>query len=388
MLLKIYDDVLELYRNNKKIYAKFLSPHRVISTCRINGGLREDIKVMLNHQSCEAKNHSHNSPMGGARRIITDPEAYLDEVCSEEGIDYRYCASLGTAANMHYASIQKLEFQDLWVLAVATGGVETNAGRAGDPAGYYEKGQNFINGSVKEKNLKPGTINIMVFINKPLTRGAIVRAIVTTTEAKTAALEELAVNSRYSSGLATGTGTDQIGIAARMSPEPALTSSGKHTKLGELIGKTVKAAVKETLALQNGLTPESQRSVRIHIERFGTDHQKMVKGICKHLDKETGRLFLDNFDSVNRDPMVVAAVAALVHLRDKAEYKILPRACLKEIYIRYSGYAAAAVSLKYEKTEQYIDKLSDNVSTTSDSAMLKLIYKALAMGFEDKWEKN
>ena len=114
-----------------------------------------------------------------------------------------------------------------------------------------------------------GTINTMLFINRELTPAAMVNTVMTATEAKTAALQELDVNSRYSQGLATGTGTDQIGVAAQLEKGVPLTSAGKHTVLGELIGKTVSGAVKATLALQDSLTPERQRSAVRHLERFG-----------------------------------------------------------------------------------------------------------------------
>jgi len=385
MHLETYDDVLELHRNQKKIYARFLSPHRVLSTCRINGGLREDIKVVLNHQSCEPCNHMD----AHAKRIITEPQAYLEQLCKPEGVDFKHCVCLGTAANMNYAAIHKKEFKDLWVLTIATGGVETNAGRAGDPASYYEKNGVSVHVDNSEKTPEPGTINIMIFINKTLSHGSMARAVVTATEAKTAVLQELAVNSRYSDGLATGTGTDQIAIASRLTDKPELTSAGKHTKLGELIGKTVKAAVGETLGLQNGLTPERQRSVKIHLERFGADKNKMIKGICSHLDDDMSKLIQDNFESIDRDPMIVASVAALVHLRDKAAHGILPLTCMKEIYSSFGAQiaiaASGAASGRVGKTKDYAKQLAGKLHALNSQAMLELIYHALALGFKDKW---
>ena len=50
----------------------------------------------------------------------------------------------------------------------------------------------------------------MLPVNQELTEGAMVRVIITATEAKTAASNELSVGSRYSDDLATGTCTDQI----------------------------------------------------------------------------------------------------------------------------------------------------------------------------------
>ena len=152
---------------------------------------------------------------------------------------------------MRYAVTKQANFRDLLVVAVCTGGVETNAGRAGDPATVYERDGTYER--VSGEQAHHGTINTMLFINRELTPAALVNTVMTATEAKTAALQELDVNSRYSQGLATGTGTDQIGVAAQLEKGVPLTSAGKHTVLGELIGKTVSGAVKATLALQDSL---------------------------------------------------------------------------------------------------------------------------------------
>jgi adenosylcobinamide amidohydrolase len=381
MILDTYYNALEIHRNQKKIYAIFKKPHRVISTCSINGGLRDDLGVLLNHQSCEPCNHKRPS----TGKAITQPEAYLKSVCLEESLDHRACASLGTAANMNYAAVEEMSFKGFTVVAVTTGGVEGNAGRAGDDARYYESHGKFIHEDDPEKQPVPGTINTMLFINKTLTRGAMVRAIVTATEAKTVALQELNVNSRYSNGTATGTGTDQIGIASLLGDEFPLTGSGKHTKLGELIGKTVKKSVMKTLALQNKLTAQGQRSVKIHIERFGTDKKRMQEGICQHLDREKTGVLMNNFDSVDRDPLAVAAVAALVHLRDEFAWGILPNSCAKEIFSSFAAQISASISGRIERIPAYRDKLLADIRDNGDENILELIFHAIALGFNEKW---
>ena len=52
MVLEKYYDGIEIHREEKIIYAKFLSPHRVISTDRITGGLSDELEYIYNHQSC------------------------------------------------------------------------------------------------------------------------------------------------------------------------------------------------------------------------------------------------------------------------------------------------------------------------------------------------
>ena len=93
-----------------------------------------------------------------------DPEAYRRVVCQPYGLPAERCASLNTAANMRYAAIEEAHFRELTVVAVCAGGVETNAGRAGDPATVYEWNGSFQKVSRNEP-APHGTINILLFIN-------------------------------------------------------------------------------------------------------------------------------------------------------------------------------------------------------------------------------
>ena len=380
MLIGKYDGI-EIHRNEKIIYVNFLVPHRVISTCRVNGGLRDDLEGIVNHQSCEPSGHDRKT----LRSTAENPFDYLKPVCEKHELSLEKRAFLGTAANMNNAAVESQKYRGLEVVAVSTGGVEINAGRAGDPAVVYEKDGKFISakGEVDEPH---GTINTIIIINKELTHGAMVRSLVTAAEAKAVALQELAVNSRYSCGLATGTGTDQVGIASRLTGEIPLTGAGKHVKLGELIGLTVKKSIKRTLALQNSLTPQSQCSAKIHLERFGIDKKSMREKICGFLDEEQSKLLENNFENINRDSVTVAATVALVHLRDKIAWGILPENCLPEIFSSYGAQLSASVSGKFERIGYYRECLSQEQMGISSHTFINFICKSFALGFNEKWE--
>jgi adenosylcobinamide amidohydrolase len=250
---------------------------------------------------------------------------------------------------MNNAAFCHEKFSDLEVVAICTGGVERNSGRAGDPASYYEPQKSSANATsnqVEQVEIpKQGTINAMIFINRELTPGAMVTAVITATEAKSAVMQELEVPSRYSEGMATGTGTDQIAVAAKLGGDP-ISYAGKHSKLGELIGRTVHDAVKKTLALQNGLTPAGQCSSFAHLERLGINKRELCEGIGEFLSKDNADLFKQNFSNIVNDPLTVAAVAALVHLRDKFVWGILPESCIPEVMGRYGAQISEAVSGK------------------------------------------
>jgi hypothetical protein len=225
----------------------------------------------------------------------------------------------------------------------------------------------------------------MLFINHGLTEGAMVRAVMTATEAKTAALQELAVGSRYSTGLATGTGTDQIGISARMNSGAMLTGAGNHCVLGELIGRTVHDAVLETLKLQNSLTSESCRSAVYHLQRFGVTRATLIRDVAARLSENEAELFRNNFIVVERDPLVVAAIAAFVHVQDEITWGILPTGCIPELWATFGAQIVAAVSGNYARLSGYRDSLTVTEYLAERDGFLQLITESIALGFTEKW---
>ncbi len=383
MLLAKFYDAVELRRREKIVIARFLEPHLVISTCRAAGGIRSDLEHIFNHQVCEPEAHHPGAEDPG----WDDPLEYRRRVCRRWDLPPQTCATLGTAANMNNIGIQVERFRWLEVAAVVSAGVEGNAGRAGDPAVVFEDNGRFLDLS-GEGHPGPGTINIMLFISHPLTPGALVRSLVTATEAKTAVLQELNINSRYSHGLATGTGTDQIAVACRRDEAIPLTGAGKHCKLGELLARAVMGALRETLARQNRLTPAGQCSLRIHLERFGGSRERLLQGMCAHLDQETAARARHNFKALDRDPLAVAAAAALAHLQDKLNWGLLPAQCRPEIMGAYAAQLAAAVSGKYRYLERYRRELAPAPSQADDQALVELVCRALAAGYRDKWREQ
>lgn len=99
---------------------------------------------------------------------------------------------------------------------------------------------------------KTGTVNIILITNANLTDGAMAKAIITITEAKTTVFQELDIRSTKKPHLqATGTGTDSIIVVGGYGKEVGYT--GGHSKIGEMIAKCVKKSVKEALIKQDKL---------------------------------------------------------------------------------------------------------------------------------------
>lgn len=89
----------------------------------------------------------------------------------------------------------------------------------------------------------PGTINIIVALNRTLAYGAMVEAVQIATEARALAVLAAGIRSVRSGAPATGTGTDCIAIAAPLRGSAGSVRAepycGKHTLLGELIARAV-----------------------------------------------------------------------------------------------------------------------------------------------------
>ncbi|MDR2349474.1 MAG: adenosylcobinamide amidohydrolase [Deltaproteobacteria bacterium] len=395
MLVGSYYEGMELHREDKIVYARFLVPHAVLSTARAGGGYREDLKVLLNHQACEPAGPGHAKAAKG----YTDPGGYMRDVCAIHDLPGEESAGLSTAANMRLVQVEAETHKDLTVVAAVTGGVEGNAGRAGDPATGHEGKDGYepiprVGTDGVPVTPGHGTINTLLFSSLPLTKGALVRAVMMAAEAKTAGLQELNVNSRYSDGLATGTGTDQIGVAARFLADRApLSSAGKHSKLGELIGVTVKRATKGVLIRQNGMTPDRQCSVKILMERFFVkDGYHRISGeelavyASAFLPEDLRALFVSNRKPVFHDPVNAAATAALVHLRDEFAWGILPASVWPEVMSGHAAQLAAAVSGKYDRVPAYRERLKPFSVETDNRGFANLVSSAIAMGFAEKWE--
>jgi adenosylcobinamide amidohydrolase len=145
---------------------------------------------------------------------------------------------LSTGVTMDELAWVEESYQELWVLAFVTAGVETNALRLGvDKAGNIERKGQF----------EPvGTINTIIITSSSLSHAAMAGAFITITEGKVIALEDMGIKSSYSPDLqASGTGTDQIVVISGDSDRA--TYVGGHSKLGELMARAVTRATKIAL---------------------------------------------------------------------------------------------------------------------------------------------
>lgn len=105
----------------------------------------------------------------------------------------------------------------------------------------------------------PGTINVWMFVNGRLAEEAFIQALMTATEAKAKALQELGVKDAVTGSIATGTSTDSMLIAATQKGAE-IGYAGTITPLGKLIGTGVYACIKN--AIQKSLQRKNAEGTR------------------------------------------------------------------------------------------------------------------------------
>ncbi|WP_051013783.1 adenosylcobinamide amidohydrolase [Pararhodospirillum photometricum] len=379
MILARFEDTLTVERLGKILALRLLVPHRVLSTGAVKGGLEDGVGLVFNHQGCEPVGHF----VPGLETLGTAPEAYQEGLLARHGLaDAGPATGMVTAANMNAFGMACHREGALAVLALATGGVDGNAARAGDPASLVEDETGFHprTGS-GDASPRPGTINLMLAVNRPLTPGALVRAVMMATEAKVAALQELSIPSRLSATLATGTGTDQMVVVAPERPGYALSAAGHGMVLGELIARATAEALRETLARQNHLTPVRQGAVGRLLERFGLAPGTLALRVGQHLTAEQAEVFRANSEVLERDPPTVAAVLALIHAHDQGQWGVVASTAWPVIALALGASVACALSGRIERWPAYHSALAAGEALD----LVGVIGRAMALGFADKW---
>ena len=313
-------------RYERSIVVNFTGPRKVLSTSLFNGGYHEDYTYVFNHDS-------KPSPGETMCTSLEDYLQHLHDVTLRLGFEPTKGTGIGTAAYMENVAIIEKSYKELTVTAIVTGGIDVNGGRVGDEASYYrplEKTETTTDDDIRFKTGRQqapngteaaplGTINIILYIDGDLAEPLLARALVTCTEAKTAALQELQAGSHYSMGIATGSGTDQTIVVANSESPYYYDSAGKHSKLGELIGKAVKKAVKLALYKQTHLGPKQQHNLFKRLQRFGLSLNYLFESYMSEYEADGHEKFevLNAFEKYARSNETVVMSAMWSHLVDE-----------------------------------------------------------------------
>jgi iron complex transport system ATP-binding protein len=196
------------------IHVRSESPLNVLSSAIVGGGFRR-----ASHILNAFVDKGYNS---------TNPKADLRALARRCGVEDSFIGLL-TAVYLRKARLAFFEDGDLSVAALITAGVG-NAANAGITQPYRPQ---------------TGTINIILLLDANLTRGAMLNAFITATEAKTAVIQSRNICSP-DGDLATGTSTDTITVATTGKGK-LQNYAGSVTVLGWLIARAVRQALSESL---------------------------------------------------------------------------------------------------------------------------------------------
>jgi adenosylcobinamide hydrolase len=202
--------------HDRTLVVAFPTPYRVLSWAPLGGGFLEAGAII-------------NQQVRTDEYLAEKPEDFLHTLAQ------RFDLPVPVVGLMTGVKIERLvrctvHDDPIIMECCATVGL-SNALAVGDPATYEEH---------------PGTINLIVVTNQPLTAAAMVEAVAIVTEAKVRALYAAGVKSTVSDALATGTGTDCVAVACPPRG-PAYRYCGKHTRFGELLGRVACDATAEGL---------------------------------------------------------------------------------------------------------------------------------------------
>lgn len=263
-----------------------------VSSAIFNGGFSQ-VKAVLNVGVPEGYNDLS---------LHLDPLALITSSAAKLGLTKDYLAML-TAANVKNCSLVTKKAADFSVSVAATAGCSH-----GESSGEEIDVQEIV-----------GTINIIVLIDGNPTESCMVASLITVTEAKSAALRDFDVRSRYTGDSATGSITDSVTVAST-SHGKTIGYSGPASKLGKLVGYCTRKAVTEALIKQEPIW-----ACRTVLDRLKERHLPLEK-LAAELSKIDG-LAVDEkalAEILKNKPLALAYLLTAAKLDDDAKKNLLP----------------------------------------------------------------
>lgn len=197
-------------QNENYIYLQFNHPLRTIS----NGVIGEGIQWLKHFCNFHVEKHYNCS----------EPAKDIYSWMKKYHIPHEQSVGMMTAVKLEDMVVSTKRVDDISIMAVVTAGV----GNAVDISSKDEA----------RKDVKIGTINTMVFIDAHFNDGALVNGIMSATEGKVKALQDLQVKDPLSNTLASGTSTDCLLLAVTQYGERT-PYAGSGTPVGKGIGEVV-----------------------------------------------------------------------------------------------------------------------------------------------------
>lgn len=319
----------EIYLNNDSIVVKFSSKKNGIVTSWLNGGYKEDLTAVFNHQLSQKNIDKYYN--GGILRFL---EKLSADFTRQLNLKNDKLSGMVTSADIKKYSIAIERYDKIEILAITTAGARVNTVSAGDKGSYYElNGEYKLDSKLnsKEANLnkidfkKPGTINTIILINGKLDESALLLCEMIAVEAKAVALRELMISSNYSNEIGTGTGTDGIAIFSNLESENYIENISKHAKIGEMIGRCVTRSIKDSLAKLQWLTPTYQLNALVRLDRFKMNLDEFYNEyVCVKSEKEK-KEFILSLMKISKNPELVGYVSMIIHIIDQYRVGLLSK---------------------------------------------------------------
>lgn len=209
---------LVLEARESLVVAHLGRPHEVTGHALIGGGLglAERVAILA----------VRNDDLGPE----VDPRDFARAALRAQGVKASVVMMTSRRPLVHHRA--DAERDGIHASAVVTAGM-SNALCVGDPSGHYAL---------------VGTINLLCQVSLALSDEARLEALAIAVEARTRAVIEWQVPSIATGQIATGTGTDCVTIASALpSNHERAPFAGKHTALGEVIGRASYEATREAL---------------------------------------------------------------------------------------------------------------------------------------------
>jgi adenosylcobinamide amidohydrolase len=292
---------------------------KTISSAIYNGGNKQ-VKAVLNV----------GVPGGYSDHSLhLDPLELIVSSAAKIGLTTDYLAMVTAAKIENYSLVTKKA--DGFLVSVAT----TAGCQHGESSGEAMDVQEIT-----------GTINIIVFIDGNPTDSCMVASLITATEAKSAALRDFDVRSRYTGDSATGSITDSVTVASTGKGKN-LILGGPASKLGKLVGSCTRQAVSEALLKQEPFwgtrtVLDRLRERHLPIEKLATEVSK-IEGIEISAEKLA--------EILKNNPTAQASLLAATKMDDYYKKNLLPAgfqnwaqmADTSEDYKKLLGYNVAGL---------------------------------------------
>ncbi len=278
-------------------------PLNTVSSAFYNGGGMRKTRAILNVEV----------PKGyGDKHLHMDPSALVAESSNKVGVKDDFVSMITAACVRKFALASKRE-NGIGVSVIATA-----ADDEGNTCNYAESsGEKIKTASIE------GTINIIVIIDGHPTESSLVSSIITATEAKTAAMLELDIRSRYSGEAATGTITDAI-VVAETGQGESIVYAGPASRLGQLVGFCTRKAVKEAIMKGEECSPCRSLQSRLEARHLPVERLASELSKVKSLGVDKQHLISVLSEKINDDPVFASALLATIKLNEDFENGLLP----------------------------------------------------------------